>query len=346
MAALYIASSMSWLKSLVVVACGYSAQHVASNAYTALLRALGEHISVDVTRTDAYYVAVYACIYGMLWTLFAHTFRFDEEKVRRRPFWVMGCIVLLILLVVVNIFVIQKHTADVQIALYLYDAVASIFALAALTQASTNTRLSYDLEVMEKLDRMQERHYTFAKENIDLINEVGHDLRRSLRDAGLARQASEAVSKYDATFHTGSAELDVLLTERALYCASRNITLTALADGHQLKNLQAADIYSIFGNLLDNAIEHVEKYATAQHPGTVDVTVRKRAEFVQIEVINPLHAPVHMRAGVPISTKTRYVHLHGFGTKSVQRHVHELGGEMTISTEMRMYTVTILLPLS
>lgn len=342
------ASKMSTLKILVVVASGYSVQHLAFDVHTVITKL------VYVARTDAsfsisdvYYVVIYSSVFFVSWLCVGRRFNFDEHKVRRAPLWTVVCIALLLMLIFINLLYIQTVHGHAQIALYMYDAVATAFAIAAIIQASHNTQLSYDLQIMQRMDELQERHYEIAKENIALINEVGHDVRRSLRDAQLTSAAENAIHTYDSLFHTGSDALDVLLTERSLYCNSHNIVLTALADGAQLRNISPGTIYSLFGNLLDNSIEHIEKYASEQTPGVVDVSVRRTGNLILVEITNPLHGDVQMKDGLPVSSKakTKDSALHGFGTRSVRRQVHNLGGEMTISTKNNEYRVSIVLPL-
>ena len=54
---------------------------------------------------------------------------------------------------------------------------------------------------------------------------------------------------------TGNHALDVILTEKSLICKQKEIKLTCMADGKQLAFMQTTDLYSIFGNLLNNSIE-------------------------------------------------------------------------------------------
>ncbi|WP_418968758.1 ATP-binding protein [Alloscardovia omnicolens] len=340
-------SGITWIKALVVVACGYCVQHIAFDMHAVVSRlahlpAITENFGIY----DIYYFIIYSFVFLTSYFLCGRSFSFDEHKIRRAPAWIAICIVLLLLLIFVNLFYIQQADSTTHIALYTYDGIATVFALTSLQQSSTNNRLIYDLEVMQRIDALQERHYELAKENVELINEVGHDLRRFLSDSRRTEQTQEAVNTYDSMFRTGNEALDVLLTERSLYCSSRHIILTALVDGSQLSFMNSGTVYSLVGNLVDNAIEYVEKYATAEKPGLVDVNVHSSGQLVLIEISNPLNTEVIFEDGIPVSTKRTQgdASLHGYGTKSAMRQVHNMGGEINISTDNGAYTVTIIVP--
>lgn len=44
-----------------------------------------------------------------------------------------------------------------------------------------------------------------------------------------------------------------------MICQNKEIQFTYMADGEKLRFMDAKDIHSLFGNLLDNAIEAMEK---------------------------------------------------------------------------------------
>ncbi|WP_165496275.1 ATP-binding protein [Alloscardovia theropitheci] len=346
---LRFATAMTWIKTLVVVSCGYATQHIAFDIYRVVLNVFNVNIEVnDWNRwnySDAYYAVIYPIIFLCAWIFFARRFKFDESKVRRKVKWVCGCIVLIFFLAFVNLYFIQQISGQARMLVYIYDAALTIFVLNTLIQTSTNTQLSYDLMTMKRLDKLQKHHYQLARENVEIINELGHDLRKSMRDQEMISEADQAINIYDSVFRTGNTALDVLLTERSFYCNSHNITLSALADGSKLDFLDDSTVYSIFGNLIDNAIEYIEKSDNSQELSIIDLTIRREANFVIIEIKNPLMDKIYMSNGLPMTTKKGSdTHLHGFGTRSVLRHVHKLGGEMVISTENNTYSVTILIP--
>lgn len=72
-------------------------------------------------------------------------------------------------------------------------------------------------------------------------------------------EIEKSVSLYDANVKTGNTVLDTILTEKSLLCYKKGIILSCVADGENIAFMEDADVYSLFGNALDNAIEAVLK---------------------------------------------------------------------------------------
>ena len=64
---------------------------------------------------------------------------------------------------------------------------------------------------------------------------------------------------YDSMLKTGNEALDVIFAEKSLLCRKNDIKLNCIIDGAKLSFMETADIYVLFGNLMDNAMEAVEK---------------------------------------------------------------------------------------
>lgn len=88
---------------------------------------------------------------------------------------------------------------------------------------------------------------------------------------------------YDANAATGNEVLDVVLTEKSLLCEAQRIRLNCVADGTCLAAIEPGDLYALFSNLLDQAID-----AAAQQPNDrrmIDLLVCRRQGFAVINVI-------------------------------------------------------------
>ncbi len=75
---------------------------------------------------------------------------------------------------------------------------------------------------------------------------------------------------------TGNEILDTLLSEKSLICEARDITMHCVIDGKKL--LDSIDIYALFGNAIDNAIECVEKFSEKEMR-FIDICVAEKQHF-------------------------------------------------------------------
>ena len=211
-----------------------------------------------------------------------------------------------------------------------------------------------ELALLNRMWAQQKEQYSLAKENIALINRKCHDLKHQVRalqrfagDAEKERYLQEiedSVRIYEAIAKTGNEALDTVLTEKRLYCEANRITAHCVADGSRLAFMDPVDLYTIFGNAMDNAIESV-KQLQAEEKRIIDVLVYAENQLLVIQVINPLEASLTFNEdGLPQSTKPVNGY-HGFGLKSIRHTAQKYGGFVTVTVADGCFDLRILLPL-
>lgn len=219
-------------------------------------------------------------------------------------------------------------------------------------------RMSAEVAETERMLADAQRHYELSRANIEAINLKCHDLKhqiRELRDGGTVvssealDELERAVGIYDAALRTGNEALDVILTEKALVCERERITLSVIADGASLSFMPAADLYSLFGNALDNAIEAVSGLAERGRR-SISLTVRKRMGVVVLHVENYFQGPLVFRDGLPETTKrgadgSRDALNHGYGTRSMRLIAERYGGTLECRAEDGVFHLNVLIPL-
>ena len=134
------------------------------------------------------------------------------------------------------------------------------------------------------------------------------------------KELEQSIRIYDSIVKTGNEILDTLLSEKSLICEARDITMHCVIDGKKLFFMDSIDIYALFGNAIDNAIECVEKFS------------EKEMRFIDICV-----------AEKPKTTKKNKQY-HGIGLKSIRHIAEKYGGDISVSTEMNCFNLEVLLP--
>ena len=194
------------------------------------------------------------------------------------------------------------------------------------------------MDALNLLYERQRQQYQVARQNVQIINKRCHELkvqiaalRKLAPDAALAQKIDEAETAarlYDANRNTGSEVLDVVLTEKSLLCESRRIQLNAVADGSCLKRFEAGDLYALFANALDHAIEGAVQ-VTQPERRVIDLLVCMRQNFVVIHVISPARDEAGNRTA-------RYE------LKVLKQIVQKYKGTLTTETENGFFAVKIL----
>ena len=144
-------------------------------------------------------------------------------------------------------------------------------------------------------------------ENIDALNIKCHDLKhqiRHLRETGQVDPAylddlERSVSVYNSAVRTDNETLDVVLTDKRLHCATHDIQFTCMAEGGKLGFMEAMDIFSLFGNMLDNAIEY--EINLAPEARFIHLTVKGANQLLLIHVENHFEGELELRDGVPVN---------------------------------------------
>jgi len=103
------------------------------------------------------------------------------------------------------------------------------------------------------------------------------------------------------------------------------------------------EISALFGNMLDNAIEAVEKLQDREKR-LIRLYVDGERGFLRIRIENYCEERLRFRDGMPVTTK-RDVRYHGFGMKSMQRTVAKYGGSMMASQKDNWFILSILIPM-
>lgn len=347
--------------ALFCCTAGYSVQNFASGLTELVWVATGVPEPADPTLRGhlVRFVLNVACIlvvYVPFYRAFArHLSREALEGVSDRA--LLG-IMVVVMLGVIGFDLIIKDMADRGLPLMYEAALRGFHGLTCcLTYALeyellVSRRLQVERAATERVLAERERQYERSRENIEAINVKCHDIRHQIRkladggtvvDRDVLDDIAREVDVYDSTVRTGNEALDTILTEKSLACRRAGITLSCIADGHALDFMSAADIYALFGNALDNAIEGVRSIPNPERR-SISLVVRRVAGVVSIHVENPFTGAVTLRDGLPATTKADEAD-HGFGVRSMQLTAERYGGTLTVLAEDGRFHVNVIFPL-
>ena len=184
-----------------------------------------------------------------------------------------------------------------------YAHIHSIYAILCCLFILTNQREQMKRETeriefsqKEQLWEKTKLRYEMSKESIAVVNQHYHDMKHQLmilstmsdedkRKAKLQDMESK-IAAYDAVVRTGNEYLDTVLTEKKLTCQSNQISMSCIADGSQLAFMDELDLYTLFGNALDNAIEANRKISNV-HERWISVQIQNKKGILLVEIVNP-----------------------------------------------------------
>lgn len=211
-----------------------------------------------------------------------------------------------------------------------------------------------EVEQLQNILNMQYHNYEMLEQSISAVNQKYHDLKYQIsilkettdKAENLKRleQMEQEIRSYEAQNKTGNKVVDTILTGKALYCQKYWIELTCVVNGPALDFMDDMDISTLFGNMLDNAIESVNKIEQKEKR-LIHLVVEKKKGFLRILLENCCDDVPDFKNGLPVTTK-KDKYSHGFGLKSIQSTVKKYGGSVTINVENGWFELRILIPVS
>lgn len=198
--------------------------------------------------------------------------------------------------------------------------------------------------VLHQLWRQDRAQFESVKANMDVINMKCHDLKHILdriEDKLTGEEAAslrEAIQFYDANIKTGNEVLDVVLCEKAMTCQKSGISFSCMADGEKLDFLTPVQTYTLFGNIIDNAVEAVKPLPLEER--VISLSCWEEKDSLVVEESNYFSGRLELDHGLPATSKGDSSR-HGFGTKSIQYIAAQYGGTMDIKVVDNMFFLTV-----
>ena len=155
-------------------------------------------------------------------------------------------------------------------------------------------------------------------------------------------QYQKVLNDYDSEIESGNETLDIVLNEKLAKCLENSITLTYLGDGKLIDFINQYDLYSLMGNILDNAIEASIKIQDASKR-VISMTIEKQGKIISIDCMNYYESKIITKNNEIITSKNEELGFHGYGLQSIKMIAKKYNGEVSIGLENNIFDLNILL---
>lgn len=355
----------NWKIRLFSMICGYTCEHIAYETYFSIINLLNINknglsglydygkISLFTGWQDILiYFFSYIIVYYLIFIMFAlrlNKNNFYEAKYDFK-FLVVGCVFILSDIVINSIvsWYSTIHLENIYLGIVaLINVLCCFIGLFYIFEMFYSNNIKNQMKIIEEIQKKESDQYKISKETIDMINIKCHDFRHQIREFGDNQKIDvEAIANlnkliriYDSTYHTENEALNVILNEKTLLCNNKNIRFTCIVDGNALNFIENEDIYSLFGNLIDNSIEAVSELDDNEK--IISLKIRQVGNIVSISIKNGYKGTIKMENNLPISKKSDNIH-HGFGMKSIKMVCEKYNGTLKLNVKNNVFSVTIL----
>ena len=190
------------------------------------------------------------------------------------------------------------------------------------------------------------------------IRKVRHEMKNHMANIkGLAgageygeiedyvRRMDETMQELEYKYVTGNPVTDVIINDKCRRAEKAGIRFEA--DFQYGGEIPVFDLGIILNNLLDNAIEACEKLE--QREGFIRLMLKRKKQFLLLEVENSFDGDVPIREGSPLLATTKQSVLpdivteHGIGLENVRDVAGRYFGGVNIKVKRNIFHVTVML---
>ena len=201
-------------------------------------------------------------------------------------------------------------------------------------------------------EEMEKQKYEEMNAAIEQNKELVHDTKNHylVISEYVKNQEYEKLEKYvdeirenfvkiNPQIYTGNHVLDLILGQKRILAVQKGIEFQLDATPLSSLAMEEREICSLFGNLLDNALEACEK-VTDKERRKINVKIEQHMQMLFLEIKNGVDK-IPVRSGKNFLTSKQEKSLHGYGMKSVERIVARYDGDLVYEVEDGMFVVSI-----
>ncbi len=292
-------------------------------------------------------------VYGSMCALacgILHFFKGSRDGLAERPMLVsaVGFISCqMILEFCGHVFTADNH------ALFLYYFCALMYTATnyiVLLVIAQLIRYRRDNEDMQSFIRNKMQYYQMSHDGILSLQVKCHDLKHQIAairskvgkesfDKYIDR-LEDSIDEYGTVVDCGNETINVVLTEKNILCSTCGVKFSYIIDGTLFNFMSEMEIYSLFGNALDNALESCSKVKDPEKR-VISLKAVARGDLIIMHVENFFEEELTMVDGMPVTTKDGTGH--GFGLRSIQEIAEKYRGVASVQAENHIFKLTVLM---
>lgn len=343
------------LELLFSIAGGYATQHMCF----ALLR-IYLYVTQHSLEVDGMYRIFTQYIVYILWAFIIYMLiirrnqnkdEFVDTDIR------IAVLALVLALAAIGLSVFYSNPDDTPLNIYngilcpAYGILCCALVLMMEYYVLRENRMKKEHEMMEELLQMANAQQKSSREAINIINMKCHDLKHQLKAftdmsesserMEYVREVQQAVSIYDAIFHTGSEPLDYVLREKSLIMNEYDVAFSCMANGALINFMSSADIYALMGNALDNALECVVREMEGER--SVSLHINQYQDMILLHLENRCSTIPEFEDDLPVTGKADR-NRHGFGVRSIRYIAEKYDGTLSMKVRDGQFLLDILFP--
>lgn len=293
-------------------------------------------------------ILIFICTRGVVFGIFLYINKHLSSGSDMVSFWKILLPVCIIMCVLVRFFrilllVIAESVFDIRawsVGIALLSCLILLLFFVLFLQKSG--ALQDENKVLRVRDDLQKRRYQELEEQHGESRRVIHDIRNHImllqglcekQDlSGISGYLKEMAGMFQASTSnrwTNNDILNIILNQKLQEAQNADIKMKIQSIGYLRMPFDESEMVSLFGNLLDNAIEACRKVQSRER--LIEIRIDQKQDMIYLKVINSVEEEPVIKNNHIVSTK-RDKKAHGYGLKNIRRIVDKYDGVMVMET--------------
>lgn len=203
-------------------------------------------------------------------------------------------------------------------------------------QMSKDNQTKLEYELMKEKEKYSKESMEIIKRSNEELREFKHDLKNYLLPlqeametmpqsemAKVWEKINQKIEDVQTLIQTGNSYVDSMINTKITLARSEKVDVkcTILS---KMEGIDDLEFCSVFGNLMDNAIEAERKVTEKKE---IIISVEEQMGYLRLEIQNKIEKSV-LNENSSLNTTKKDTSSHGIGHKSVKRTMQKVGGAL------------------
>lgn len=203
-------------------------------------------------------------------------------------------------------------------------------------QMSKDNQTKLEYELMKEKEKYSKESMEIIKRSNEELREFKHDLKNYLLPLQEAMETmpqsemgkvwekiNQKIEDVQTLIQTGNSYVDSMINTKITLARSEKVDVkcTILS---KMEGIDDLEFCSVFGNLMDNAIEAERKVTEKKE---IIIFVEEKMGYLRLEIQNKIEKSV-LNENSSLNTTKKDTSSHGIGHKSVKRTMQKVGGAL------------------
>ena len=203
-------------------------------------------------------------------------------------------------------------------------------------QMSKDNQTKLEYELMKEKEKYSKESMEIIKRSNEELREFKHDLKNYLLPlqeametmpqsemAKVWEKINQKIEDVQTLIQTGNSYVDSMINTKITLARSEKVDVkcTILS---KMEGIDDLEFCSVFGNLMDNAIEAERKVTEKKE---IIIFVEEKMGYLRLEIQNKIEKSV-LNENSSLTTTKKDTSSHGIGHKSIKRTMQKVGGAL------------------